>query len=102
LLKLLSIVRCHNVIDNSVVIVVLMASLMNNSDVIRWSLDLRWQRADQDVGFYDLKQGVRMRSSTDPKLIIEWESFNKVDRHDRQRQATDTTWHSGKEASTAD
>jgi len=43
-----------------------------------------------------------MRSSTDPKLIIEWESFNKVDRHDRQRQATDTTWHSGKEASTAD
>ena len=73
---------------------------MNNSDVIRWSLDLRWQRADRDVGFYDLKPGVRMRSSTEPDLAIDWESFNAVSRHDRQSHGDDTTWHTGTEAST--
>jgi len=74
-------------------------SLMNNSDVIRWSLDLRWQRADRDVGFYDLKQGVRMRSSTDPNLTIDWESFNALTRHVIQKQGPNTTWHSETEVS---
>ena len=69
-------------------------SLMNNSDIIRWSVDFRWQRADRDVGFYDLKQGVKMRSSTDPNLVIDWESFNAVNRSERQKGVPDTTWHS--------
>jgi len=77
----------------------LVISLMNNSDVVRWSLDLRWQRADCDVGFYDLKQGVRMRSSTDPNLVIDWEYFNAISRHDRQRHGPETTWHAKEQAS---
>jgi len=67
-------------------------SLMNKSDIIRWSLDLRWQRADRDVGFYGLKHGVRLRSSTDPNLVIEWDSFNAVMRHDRHKEGPETTW----------
>lgn len=56
-------------------------SLNNNSKVTRWSLDLRWQRADLPVAFHDLKNGVRMRSSTDPDLVIDWDDFDSVDRH---------------------
>jgi len=70
-------------------------SLMNNTDIIRWSLDMRWQRADRDAGFYDLKQCVRMRSSTDPNFVIDWKSFEVVNRHERQKGgAPDTSWHS--------
>jgi len=83
-------------------LVMLAFSLMNNSDVIRWSLDLRWQRADHDVGFYDLKQGVRMRSSTDPNLVIDWDSFNAVTRHDRHKQGPDTAWHATTQVITSD
>jgi hypothetical protein len=50
------------------------------SDKIRWSLDLRWQRPDKSVGFYDLKQGVLMRTKDDPNLQIDWDSFDNVDR----------------------
>jgi len=80
-------------------LLMLVFSLMNNSDKIRWSLDLRWQRADRDVGFYDLKQGVRMRSSTDPNLVIDWDSFNAVTRHVRQSSGLQTTWHAENEVS---
>lgn len=59
-------------------------SLNNFSDQIRWSLDLRWQRADKSVGFYGLKDGVRMRSSTDPNHKIDWDTFNGVDRTSKQ------------------
>ena len=58
-------------------------SLDNMSDDVRWSLDLRWQRADQPVGFYGLKQGVLMRSSAGP-VDIDWSGFNAVDRHEKQ------------------
>ena len=74
----------------------LLFSLMNNSDVIRWSLDLRWQRADRDVGFYDMKRGVRMRSSTDPNFVIDWNSFEAASRA-RKDGGPDTSWHSGTE-----
>jgi hypothetical protein len=56
-------------------------SLNNVSDSIRWSLDFRWQTADKDPGFYDIKEGVRMRSATDPNYEINWDQFDKVDRH---------------------
>jgi len=56
--------------------------LPNLSKKIRWSLDLRWQKASEAIGYYGLKEGVRMRSSTDPNVKIDWESFDAVDRHD--------------------
>jgi hypothetical protein len=76
-------------------------SLNNKSNKIRWSLDLRWQTAEKDVGFYGLKEGVRMRSSADPSYKINWEPFDAVTRHDRHKEAASieqaavpTTWHS--------
>jgi len=72
---------------------------MNHSDVIRWSLDLRWQRADRDVAFYDLKQGVRMRSSTDPNLVIDWEPFTAVTRNIQSKEELSTSWHSDSQVS---
>ncbi|KAK7484969.1 hypothetical protein BaRGS_00023747 [Batillaria attramentaria] len=56
-------------------------SLANMSEDIRWSLDLRWQRPDKSVGFYDLKNGVLMRTKANPDLKIDWDSFEGVDRH---------------------
>ena len=55
---------------------------------IRWSLDLRWQKPSDPIGFYNLKEGVLMRSSKDSDLDINWESFNNVDRHEEQKKAT--------------
>jgi hypothetical protein len=77
-------------------------SLDNLSDVIRWSLDFRWQSADvMDGCFYGLKDCVRMRSSTDPDFRIDWDSFNNVNRNVKQQEVTgkpfvdefDTTIH---------
>ena len=55
-------------------------SLNNTSNDIRWSLDLRWQRADKPVGFYGIKEGILMRSSTEPDLVVDWAGFESVDR----------------------
>lgn len=57
------------------------------SKAIRWSLDLRWQRPSDPVGFYGLKEGLLMRSSKDPGMKIDWESFDAVNRHDKQTAA---------------
>ena len=56
------------------------------SNDIRWSLDLRWQRADKPVGFYDLKEGVLMRTKDQPNLTIDWDSFVNVVRHEVERE----------------
>ncbi|XP_031575072.1 uncharacterized protein LOC116308732 [Actinia tenebrosa] len=55
-------------------------SLMNNSNIIRWSVDLRWCNPDKPNGYYDLKESVLMRTSKDPNLKIDWDKFN-TDRH---------------------
>lgn len=65
-------------------------SLDNFSDKIRWSLDLRWQDANKMVGFFGLKDGVRMRSSTDPNFKIDWEQFDAVSRHEKQFESMNT------------
>lgn len=57
------------------------------SKAIRWSLDLRWQRPSEPVGFYGLKEGLLMRLSKDPGMKIDWESFDAVNRHDKQTAA---------------
>ena len=59
-------------------------SLNNLSDDVRWSLDLRWQRSDQPVGFYGLKEGVVMRSSAGP-VDIAWEEHDSTNRHEAQK-----------------
>ena len=51
------------------------------SNEIRWSLDLRWQRPDKSVGFYDLNEGVLMRTKEQPDLKINWDTFTKIERH---------------------
>ena len=62
-------------------------SLPNMSKAIRWSLDLRWQRPSEPVGFYGLKEGILMRSSKDPNMKVDWESFDAINRHDKQTAA---------------
>ena len=62
----------------------LVCSLNNLSEDIRWSLDLRWQRLDEPTGFYGLKQGVQLASSSSPDLRIDWEEFDSKDRHKLQ------------------
>ncbi|XP_070577373.1 uncharacterized protein [Ptychodera flava] len=56
-------------------------SLQNYSEDIRWSLDLRWQLPHLSNGFYGLKGNVLMRTKEDANLVIDFDSFDKVDRH---------------------
>ncbi|XP_069117187.1 phytanoyl-CoA dioxygenase domain-containing protein 1 homolog [Argopecten irradians] len=63
-------------------------SLPNMSGDIRWSLDLRWQNPDQPFGFYDLKQGVLMRTAKDPNFKMSWEVFDSLVRYTLLREAT--------------
>lgn len=60
-------------------------SLSNLSSDVRWSLDLRWQRADKPVGFYGIKKGIMLRSS-EGAVDIDWDAFDAVDRQKEQEQ----------------
>ncbi|XP_076463481.1 phytanoyl-CoA dioxygenase domain-containing protein 1-like [Babylonia areolata] len=73
-------------------------SLPNVSNDIRWSLDLRWQRADKDVGFYDVKPGILMRSRDQPDLQIDWETFMSVSRAEREKELTGNEVQKGDES----
>ena len=42
-------------------------------------MDLRWLRSDKPIGFFGVKDGVKLRSA-DPDFVIDWESFNAVNR----------------------
>lgn len=64
-------------------------SLENFSDIIRWSLDLRWQHPDHDNGFYGLKDNVLMRSAKSPNLEIDWSAMAGVDRSKVQMKSVD-------------
>uniref|UniRef100_H2ZMW8 Phytanoyl-CoA dioxygenase n=1 Tax=Ciona savignyi TaxID=51511 RepID=H2ZMW8_CIOSA len=55
-------------------------SLENRSDIIRWSLDLRWHDPAKENGFYGLKKSVLMRKADDPDYKIDWDEFAGVDR----------------------
>ena len=47
-------------------------SLPNYSDRVRWSLDLRWQRAGEPNGFSSLKPSVLMKPAAIPIDEFEW------------------------------
>ena len=55
-------------------------SLENFSNQTRWSIDLRYKRPADDNGMFGLKDDVILRSSADPNMEIDWETFNSVDR----------------------
>ena len=47
-------------------------STENFSDIIRWSVDLRWQRTDEPSGFEKIKECILMRTARDPNYRIDW------------------------------
>ena len=55
-------------------------SLENRSEIIRWSLDLRWQRPDKANGFYGLKDSVLMRTSENKDHVIDWTKMAGIKR----------------------
>ena len=56
-------------------------SLPNLSDGIRWSLDLRWQRADQPNGFHGLKASVLMKDAGQRyNGRVDWGDWARQDR----------------------
>ncbi|XP_064606094.1 phytanoyl-CoA dioxygenase domain-containing protein 1-like [Liolophura sinensis] len=61
-------------------------STVNFSSDIRWSVDLRWQKPGSSFGLWGLKKGVEMRSSTNPSVHIDWDTFNEIDRTTLQEQ----------------
>ncbi|KAI8497530.1 hypothetical protein Bbelb_248360 [Branchiostoma belcheri] len=56
-------------------------SLENNSNDIRWSLDLRWQDPAKPSGFWGDKKPVLMRTAEDPGYKPAWEGFADVSKH---------------------
>ncbi|XP_062597342.1 uncharacterized protein LOC134258774 [Saccostrea cucullata] len=64
-------------------------SLPNVSNEIRWSMDLRWQDANKPSAFHGLKEAVVFRTEKDPNYVIDWESFDAVDRTDVQLKAVE-------------
>lgn len=61
-------------------------SLPNTSNDIRWSVDIRWYRMDAPIGFFGLKDGIQLRSSTNPNLPIDWDSWGAKDRNKIQNK----------------
>ena len=57
------------------------------SSVVRWSLDLRWQRASDPDGLWGLKKPVLMRTKDNPNMEIDWSEFDSVDRHSKQKES---------------
>ncbi|KAL8613266.1 hypothetical protein ACOMHN_001590 [Nucella lapillus] len=55
-------------------------SLPNESNDVRWSVDLRWQSPKESYGFYGMQEGIVMRSAAQPDLKPDWDEFFKVDR----------------------
>ena len=44
-------------------------------------------KASDPLGVYGVKEGIRMRSSENPSLNIDWEGFNRNDRRGAMRRA---------------
>jgi len=55
-------------------------STENLSDIIRWSVDLRWQRPGQPSGFEGIKDCILMRTASDPDYQIDWSEWARQNR----------------------
>lgn len=55
-------------------------SLPNISNDIRWSVDLRFVKTGEASGYSGIKDPIVFRSSKNPNLKIDWETFDSVDR----------------------
>ncbi|GAB5034938.1 phytanoyl dioxygenase domain-containing protein 1 homolog [Nannochloropsis oceanica] len=77
-------------------------SLANSSPDIRWSVDLRWQDANQPTGFWGIKDHVLMRrgsreggkeSEEEENFMVRWDEFLAVDRGKAQSKAAANATH---------
>ncbi len=50
-------------------------STENYSDIIRWSIDLRWQRPGELSGMEGIKEPILMRTAADPNYKPDWEEW---------------------------
>lgn len=64
-------------------------SLPNVSDEIRWSMDLRWQSSNKPSAFHGLKDSVLFRTEKDPNHVVDWKSFDSVNRTEVQLKAVE-------------
>lgn len=70
-------------------------SLANNSNNIRWSLDLRWQRPTEPNGFHGLKDNILMTDPGNPGFKVDWAAWAAKSRSQLQQAAVGTNWHAG-------
>ena len=50
-------------------------STENYSDIIRWSIDLRWQKPGETSGMESVKEPILMRTARDPNYKPDWEEW---------------------------
>src|SRR5581483_2652987 len=50
-------------------------STENYSDIIRWSIDLRWQRPNEPSGMEGIKEPILMRTASNPNYRPNWEAW---------------------------
>ncbi len=55
-------------------------STENNSDIIRWSIDLRWQRPGEPSGQEGIKEPILIRTANDPNYKPNWKAWGSVSR----------------------
>jgi Phytanoyl-CoA dioxygenase (PhyH) len=55
-------------------------STENYSDIIRWSIDLRWQKPGEPSGMEGIKEPILMRTASDPNYQPNWESWSAQSR----------------------
>jgi len=55
-------------------------STENFSDIIRWSIDLRWQRPGEPSGMEGIKEPILMRTASDPNYKPKWKEWAAVSR----------------------
>ena len=64
----------------AIFVLLLLSSLANVSNDVRWSIDLRWQSPHENWGFYDIAEGILFRTARDGDVTPDWDKFLSVDR----------------------
>jgi hypothetical protein len=67
------------------------------SDMIRWSVDLRWQRSNELSGFEGIKDVLPLRDANGvelPDFWASWKDWESVNRNAVQKDAV-AGWHAG-------